>query len=197
MESATKHTLPRHVRLPHNVYAAVKETSDGQWNWSLKMRKKEIATGSAETERGAWKKLRGKMELLVDVARKAGAKNATRQKLRSWCERRPYLVSHVLAMLAHGQKEGEIINRAADEEKALHDLELKNCGFAWPLPTHANAKSPQEAAGIVLGLCRELQLEGKRAFNFGSKAFGMAFSNPEAEDHVQVTRRSKEYDNED
>lgn len=117
-----------------------------KWFWEIKRYGKVVAQGAADTE-GAAKSALG--NALVDFLEKQGGKNADRNllrtKLKHLLEKRPYLVAGACELLIGAQASKErLMSEAYDFELAWAEKDPKK--YRVPLPTHARALLPHEAA---------------------------------------------------
>lgn len=170
----------------------VTEGDDGTWLYSVKRYGKELAKGSAESRERAERRAALRLgETVIASGHAHAGKQEFRLKLRYWVQRRPYVVMHVLYSLMEHKKKMEVMRRAEKEEQRFHDRDDRR-GVAVKLPTHHLAKPADGVAAIVYDCCVALELEGNRAFKWGERTIGPAFSMPDAKSHIVVELKHRE-----
>lgn len=169
----------------------VTEGDDGAWLYSVKRYGKELAKGSADSRQKAEARCAARLgEVVIESGHAHAGKQEFRLKLRYWVQRRPYVVMHVLYSLMEHRKKMEVMNAAEREEQRLHRRDDKR-GVAVKLPTHHLAKPADAVAEIVYDCCIALGLDGNKAFKWGEKTIGPAFSMPDAQSHIVVELKQK------
>lgn len=167
------------TELPTNVRVRCVENTSHEFDWTITQYGRTLAEGHARTSKEAEAALTAALgKTLLGTAVVKQKRSVLKLKLRSWVERRPYLVAFIIRQGLAGVPSNEVISGAEAGERHEWQVEFDRCGkIVPPLSDHPLRTPARKVAEQVVGLIRDLGMKREALQRYAGRMYGPQFFN--------------------